>query len=80
MPPLPSPPTEDEKSLQLIPRRPSKPTKHSSRTSKRTGPSHEHGPVAIDGRHKRVWKACERCRMKKTKVMEFAIVRLAGQC
>ena len=21
-----------------------------------------------DGRHKRVWKACERCRMKKTKV------------
>jgi hypothetical protein len=25
----------------------------------------------IDGRHKRVWKACERCRMKKTKVWEL---------
>ncbi|PHH82052.1 hypothetical protein CDD82_7200 [Ophiocordyceps australis] len=25
-----------------------------------------HG-VATDGRQKRVWKACERCRMKKTK-------------
>jgi hypothetical protein len=23
--------------------------------------------VGLDGRHKRVWKACERCRMKKTK-------------
>jgi hypothetical protein len=22
----------------------------------------------VNGRHKRVWKACERCRMKKTKV------------
>lgn len=34
-------------------------------------PTHDHGPVsphssAMD-RHKRVWKACERCRMKKTK-------------
>lgn len=25
-------------------------------------------PELGDGRHKRVWKACERCRMKKTKV------------
>ncbi|TAQ86396.1 hypothetical protein B7494_g5280 [Chlorociboria aeruginascens] len=24
-------------------------------------------PSLVDGRHKRVWKACERCRMKKTK-------------
>ncbi|KAI4860650.1 hypothetical protein F4820DRAFT_98411 [Hypoxylon rubiginosum] len=34
-------------------------------------PIHDHppplSPHAIDNRHKRVWKACERCRMKKTK-------------
>jgi hypothetical protein len=73
---LPTPPMEDQKSPQHVSRRPSKPTKHSSRTSKRTASSHEHGPVAIDGRHKRVWKACERCRMKKTKVLMLAIGRL----
>lgn len=58
---------EDHKSHHLA-RKPSKATKQSSRASKRTTSSHEHGPMAIDGRHKRVWKACERCRMKKTKV------------
>lgn len=26
-----------------------------------------HSASSMDGRHKRVWKACERCRMKKTK-------------
>ncbi|RDL31388.1 uncharacterized protein BP5553_09597 [Venustampulla echinocandica] len=57
---------EDHKSHHLA-RKPSKSTKQSSRASKRTTSSHEHGPMAIDGRHKRVWKACERCRMKKTK-------------
>ncbi|KAI1077558.1 hypothetical protein F5B20DRAFT_268505 [Whalleya microplaca] len=33
-------------------------------------PVHDHVPLsphAADSRHKRVWKACERCRMKKTK-------------
>ncbi|KAI0008286.1 hypothetical protein F4779DRAFT_641961 [Xylariaceae sp. FL0662B] len=33
-------------------------------------PTHDHVPLsphAVDSRHKRVWKACERCRMKKTK-------------
>ncbi|KAF9776014.1 hypothetical protein IL306_005848 [Fusarium sp. DS 682] len=46
------------------------------RTSKRADSSavtiqhYHHAPrtVGIDGRDKRVWKACERCRMKKTKV------------
>lgn len=56
-----------------------KSTKPSHRTSKRastsTAHSHLHSPISpdsahsmTDGRHKRVWKACERCRMKKTKV------------
>ncbi|KAG9228032.1 hypothetical protein BJ875DRAFT_277256 [Amylocarpus encephaloides] len=65
---LPTPPLEDSKP-PYVTRRPPKPSKQSSRTSKRTTTSHEHahGPGAIDGRHKRVWKACERCRMKKTK-------------
>lgn len=31
-------------------------------------PSGSRSPDMGDGRHKRVWKACERCRMKKTKV------------
>ncbi|CAG8951664.1 hypothetical protein HYFRA_00005464 [Hymenoscyphus fraxineus] len=64
MPDLPTPPpTEDIKSTRRT-----KPTKLSSRSSKRTASSsHDHGPVSVDGRHKRVWKACERCRMKKTK-------------
>ncbi|KAI0019700.1 hypothetical protein F4780DRAFT_428356 [Xylariomycetidae sp. FL0641] len=33
-------------------------------------PIHDHAPLSphgVDSRHKRVWKACERCRMKKTK-------------
>ncbi|KAI1320320.1 hypothetical protein F5Y16DRAFT_390093 [Xylariaceae sp. FL0255] len=34
-------------------------------------PAHDHAPLSphgsMDSRHKRVWKACERCRMKKTK-------------
>ncbi|CZT08079.1 uncharacterized protein RAG0_13295 [Rhynchosporium agropyri] len=37
-----------------------------NRNSKRSPPSSDHSS-ALDGRHKRVWKACERCRMKKTK-------------
>src|SRR6266487_1389325 len=64
---LPTPPIEDghrsPTSRKLL-----KTSKSMSRTSKRTTSSHEHTPVVMDGRHKRVWKACERCRMKKTKV------------
>lgn len=59
-----------------------KSTKPSHRTSKRASTStaahsHLHSPISpdsqsahsvADSRHKRVWKACERCRMKKTKV------------
>ncbi|KAH7317844.1 hypothetical protein BKA65DRAFT_109063 [Rhexocercosporidium sp. MPI-PUGE-AT-0058] len=62
---LPSPPLEDNKSH--ISRKMSKPSKSLNRSSKRSSPSHEHSSVVLDGRHKRVWKACERCRMKKTK-------------
>ncbi|TVY82019.1 Fluconazole resistance protein [Lachnellula suecica] len=63
---LPTPPIEDQKS-QHMRRQSSKVSKSLSRSSKRTTISHEHNPIAMDGRHKRVWKACERCRMKKTK-------------
>ncbi|KAH7316463.1 hypothetical protein B0I35DRAFT_479304 [Stachybotrys elegans] len=54
--------------------------KPAHRISKRATPTaaaahshdHHHGSNqlshgGVDGRHKRVWKACERCRMKKTK-------------
>lgn len=51
--------------------------KGTHRNPKRAGSnaasSHHHDHLTqatstLDGRHKRVWKACERCRMKKTKV------------
>ncbi|KAL7817237.1 N-terminal fungal transcription regulatory domain-containing protein [Trichoderma gracile] len=79
---LPSPPSEDSKSsnsppASTIPRKSSgsntKPVKGTNRASKRAGSGaaavHHHEQVThgMDGRHKRVWKACERCRMKKTK-------------
>ena len=59
-----------------------KPTKPAHRVTKRSSTtmshSHIHSPIPsdsqsahsmADARHKRVWKACERCRMKKTKVI-----------
>ncbi|RDW77116.1 hypothetical protein BP6252_05169 [Coleophoma cylindrospora] len=60
---LPTPPMEDH------PTRRAKvsSSKSAHRSSKRASTTHDHGAVIIDGRHKRVWKACERCRMKKTK-------------
>ena len=66
---LPTPPTEESKPV-LSSRRSTKSGKTSSRGTKRNSASlsHEHGGIVLDGRHKRVWKACERCRMKKTKV------------
>ncbi len=39
-------------------------------------PPHHDGHIMTDGRHKRVWKACERCRMKKTKVRTSSPLRL----
>ncbi|KAI1114758.1 hypothetical protein F5Y14DRAFT_162331 [Nemania sp. NC0429] len=53
-----------------------KPVKPIHRGTKRSAthlahsPVHDHIPLSphgADSRHKRVWKACERCRMKKTK-------------
>ena len=32
-----------------------------------------------DGRHKRVWKACERCRIKKTKVSLYFLFYAIGE-
>lgn len=74
---LPTPPNEELAKTQGT-KRPhpnSKSVKTVHRTLKRTGsqahpssPSHDSHSQHSDGRHKRVWKACERCRMKKTKV------------
>ncbi|KAK1701287.1 hypothetical protein BDP55DRAFT_538000 [Colletotrichum godetiae] len=69
---LPTPPLEDQKSRKSSSSSKSiKPNRH---TGKRASPHnatqhHDHNSQAMsaDGRHKRVWKACERCRMKKTK-------------
>ena len=78
---LPTPPNEDSLRLQAPKRQHSnsKAVKAVHRASKRasthghpTSPTQDghphHAPAGADGRHKRVWKACERCRMKKTKV------------
>jgi hypothetical protein len=74
---LPSPPAEDHKStLSRKSTSSAKSVKPVHRASKRASSSaaaiHHHDHVThtagMDGRHKRVWKACERCRMKKTKV------------
>ncbi|KAL7899783.1 hypothetical protein HDV63DRAFT_371939 [Trichoderma sp. SZMC 28014] len=73
---LPSPPAEEKPTM--LSRKgtgsSTKSVKPAHRTSKRAGSGaaavHHHEQVThtgMDGRHKRVWKACERCRMKKTK-------------
>ncbi|KAF4986672.1 hypothetical protein FGRMN_10724 [Fusarium graminum] len=82
---LPSPPAEDHKSTTSRKSTSSstKSVKPVHRTSKRASSSaatiHHHDHVThttgMDGRHKRVWKACERCRMKKTKALCTAGVR-----
>jgi hypothetical protein len=68
---LPTPPTEECKPV-LSSRRTTKSSKTSSRGTKRNSASLSQEPkeIVMDGRHKRVWKACERCRMKKTKVSQ----------
>ncbi|PHH87529.1 hypothetical protein CDD83_8741 [Cordyceps sp. RAO-2017] len=75
----PSPPAEDSKTTlsrkNTTSSTSSKSVKSTSRVSKRANSTaaatvhHDHVAhgVGMDGRHKRVWKACERCRMKKTK-------------
>ena len=74
---LPSPPAEDPKAA-LSRKNTASSTKSAKpvhRVAKRAGTNtssthhHDHASHgSMDGRHKRVWKACERCRMKKTKV------------
>lgn len=76
---LPSPPAEDPKAAlsRKSTSSSTKSTKPANRISKRAGSTgnaahaHHHDHVTqgagMDARHKRVWKACERCRMKKTK-------------
>ncbi|KAK0723953.1 hypothetical protein B0T21DRAFT_294250 [Apiosordaria backusii] len=72
---LPTPPNEDFFGAHKRHHTISKSVKAVHRTSKRTS-YHGHPPSPVhdahsshngDNRHKRVWKACERCRMKKTK-------------
>jgi hypothetical protein len=73
---LPTPPNEElarpqaakrahgvSKSIKTIQR----PLKRTSTHSHPPSPARESHSQHGDGRHKRVWKACERCRMKKTK-------------
>ncbi|OTA99991.1 hypothetical protein M426DRAFT_245740 [Hypoxylon sp. CI-4A] len=79
---MPTPPVEDNmKTTATASRRSTASSNKSVKPIHRGGkrasnphthsPTHEHAPPlsphAIDNRHKRVWKACERCRMKKTK-------------
>ncbi|KND87394.1 Fluconazole resistance protein 1 [Tolypocladium ophioglossoides CBS 100239] len=77
---LPSPPADEHKSglSRKGTSSSSKSAKSANRVSKRANSNsavavavHHHDHVTngagMDGRHKRVWKACERCRMKKTK-------------
>jgi hypothetical protein len=67
---------EEHSLLEPSPRRPSQINKNSNKDYKRPSLLHGDSAVTIDSRQKRVWKACERCRMKKTKVMELAICSL----
>lgn len=77
---LPTPPMEDSGKVGTGARRnittSTKSVKPVHRNSKRASqtshsPVHDHSPLSEHGanmdRHKRVWKACERCRQKKTK-------------
>ncbi|GAB1311798.1 Fluconazole resistance protein 1 [Madurella fahalii] len=73
---LPTPPNEELLRSQALKRQHTvpKPIKTGYRVAKRTAthgqpqtPTIDSHSQHTDGRHKRVWKACERCRMKKTK-------------
>ena len=77
---IPTPPLEDHHHKSSHPRKSSSGSKSlkpahrgakrsSTHTSAHAHAHHEQTSSSLaDGRHKRVWKACERCRMKKTKV------------
>ncbi len=77
---LPTPPNEDHGRSHGSRKSHSSSSKSSKSThrttTKRPSTTHSHSQSSpahdnhglADGRHKRVWKACERCRMKKTKV------------
>jgi hypothetical protein len=70
---LPSPPADEKPNAsRKNSSTGSKMPKSQHRVTKRVGSvastvAHAHDATGMDGRHKRVWKACERCRMKKTK-------------
>ncbi|KXX73509.1 Fluconazole resistance protein 1, partial [Madurella mycetomatis] len=73
---IPTPPNEELLKSQSLKRHHAvpKPIKTGHRVAKRTAtlaqpqtPTIDSHSQHTDGRHKRVWKACERCRMKKTK-------------
>ncbi|KFY28155.1 hypothetical protein V493_03070, partial [Pseudogymnoascus sp. VKM F-4281 (FW-2241)] len=76
-PSLPSPPSTDNDAAHKKVSKRTKTSKPGPRGAKRVmaattaaaaaAPSGSRSPEMGDGRHKRVWKACERCRMKKTK-------------
>lgn len=59
--------TSNSKSSKSTHRSPGSSKRSNTHISASEHVSH-HSHAAVDGRHKRVWKACERCRMKKTKV------------
>jgi hypothetical protein len=73
-----SPPSEDQKLVIISKKSPTSNTKSvkpQHRAPKRAGSAasvHQHDHLThrsgVGRGHKRVWKACERCRMKKTKV------------
>ncbi|XWX02191.1 hypothetical protein V2A60_010224 [Cordyceps javanica] len=69
-PNLPPPPPEETKAKKPTGKS-TKPTHRASKRANTATAAHHHdiiaGAAGMDGRHKRVWKACERCRMKKTK-------------
>ena len=66
---LPSPPAEENKVKET---KSVKPSQRESKRASNAAAAHHHEHLTngngMDSRHKRVWKACERCRMKKTKV------------
>lgn len=70
----PSPPIEASKVKKQSHAKSTKPANRASKRANSTAASHHHHDLVVnnagmqDNRHKRVWKACERCRMKKTKV------------
>jgi hypothetical protein len=68
---LPAPLVE-EGYMSHMSRMPSNQAKAIRRPSKRSIYLQEHDTAVIDTRHTRVCKACERCRMKKTKVCQAA--------